>query len=107
MIGFFEESVLEPFTLQAVAELNVPVRYLREHKALGTGGGIHHYRDEVLKGAPEYLFVLHSDVYGDFRLEKILADHVAKRDPRAITVLGKKVRIIMMVRADVGRKGSF
>lgn len=27
--------------------------YLREYVSLGTGGGLHHFRDEVLRGNPD------------------------------------------------------
>jgi hypothetical protein len=65
-------------------------RYLREYKALGTGGGLYHFRDQILAGKPDYLIVLHSDVYADLRLQEALDAHARNTHARS-TVLGKRV----------------
>lgn len=51
---------------------NLSIKYLREYQALGTAGGLYHFRDAILKGKPERLFVLNSDVCCSFPLNEML-----------------------------------
>lgn len=37
-------------------------RYMREYQSLGTAGGLYHFRDTILKGNPDQIFVLHADI---------------------------------------------
>jgi len=91
LIGFFDPSLFQNFIQQTEARLKISIKYLREHKALGTGGGIYHFRDWIVAGKPDYFFVLHSDVYTDFHLADLLEVHKAHRDRSHATILGKKV----------------
>ena len=50
----------------------IGVKYLREYQALGTAGGLYHFRDAILKGKPERLFVLNADVCCSFPLSQML-----------------------------------
>jgi mannose-1-phosphate guanylyltransferase len=45
---------------------------LREYEALGTAGGLYHFRDAILKGSPARIFVLNADVCCSFPLEQML-----------------------------------
>lgn len=94
LIGFYADGLFEGFIQQAEAELKISVRYLSEPKALGTGGGLHQFRDQIMAGNPDHFFVLHSDIYGDFQLENMLKAHVARGSAGALTMLAKKVRRI-------------
>lgn len=67
------------------------VRYVREYKALGTGGGLYHFRDLIVQGNPDYFFVLHADVVTDFHLANLLETHKAHGSTALATILGKKV----------------
>ncbi len=49
-----------------------PPRYLQEYTALGTAGGMYHFRDQILTGNPELFFVMNCDVCGDFPLREML-----------------------------------
>ena len=54
LIGYYENSVFDQF----IAEVNrehpeVHIRYLREYKAMGTAGGLYHFRDQILRGDRE------------------------------------------------------
>jgi mannose-1-phosphate guanylyltransferase len=40
-------------------------RYLREYQSLGTAGGLHHFKDEILRGQPKSFYVLNA---GEFPL---------------------------------------
>lgn len=39
---------------------------MREYQSLGTAGGLYHFRDTILKGNPEQIFVLHADIASNF-----------------------------------------
>lgn len=43
-------------------------RYLQEYTALGTAGGMYHFRDQIRCGNPAAFFVINGDVCGDFPL---------------------------------------
>ena len=50
----------------------IRIQYLREYQALGTAGGLYHFRDAILKGAPDRFFVLNADVCSSFPLDQML-----------------------------------
>lgn len=50
----------------------IRIQYLREYQALGTAGGLYHFRDAILKGGPDRFFVLNADVCCSFPLEQML-----------------------------------
>ncbi|KAI9343911.1 nucleotide-diphospho-sugar transferase [Zopfochytrium polystomum] len=100
LIGFFENNVFDRFLTSVQMEFNhVSIRYLREYQALGTGGGLYHFRDEILRGAPDLFFVLNADIASSFPLEQLLEFHEAKR--AAATLMG-----IQVERSEVHKYGS-
>lgn len=87
LVGFFENSVFDRFLTETQMEFpHISIRYLREYQALGTGGGLYHFRDEILRGNPDYFFVLNADIACSFPLEDILKFHIAKGG--AATLMG-------------------
>lgn len=66
------------------------MRYLREYQALGTAGGLYHFRDAILKGRPNRFFVLNCDVCCSFPLNEMLALFDSKTDCEAV-ILGTRV----------------
>ncbi len=72
-------------------ELGVPVRYLQEEAGgYGSAGGLHRFKDIILEGNPEFVFVLNCDVCSDYPLDELLASH--RRNPEAkATMLVKEV----------------
>jgi len=66
-------------------------RYLQEYAALGTGGGMFHFRDQILSGSPELFFVMNADVCCDFPLEEMLTFHRPKGSDAVFTILGTEV----------------
>ncbi|TDZ16568.1 putative mannose-1-phosphate guanyltransferase [Colletotrichum sidae] len=73
IIGYYEESVFRDFIKDATNEFpNLSIKYLREYEALGTAGGLYHFRDAILRGRPERLFVLNADVCCSFPLPEML-----------------------------------
>ncbi|KAJ4006632.1 hypothetical protein NW752_010632 [Fusarium irregulare] len=73
IIGYYDESVFRDFIRDSAKEFpDVTIKYLREYESLGTAGGLYHFRDAILKGRPERLFVLNADVCCSFPLEEML-----------------------------------
>ncbi|RYP90508.1 hypothetical protein DL770_003355 [Monosporascus sp. CRB-9-2] len=90
MIGYYDESVFKDFIKEAASEFpNLPIKYLREYQALGTAGGLYHFRDAILKGRPERIFVLNSDVCCSFPLNE-MAKLFDDKDAEAV-ILGTRV----------------
>ncbi|KAI1072726.1 hypothetical protein LB507_003414 [Fusarium sp. FIESC RH6] len=73
IIGYYDESVFRDFIRDSAKEFpDITIKYLREYESLGTAGGLYHFRDAILKGRPERLFVLNADVCCSFPLEEML-----------------------------------
>lgn len=90
LIGYYDESVFRDFIKDASAEFaNLSIKYLREYQALGTAGGLYHFRDAILKGRPERLFVLNSDVCCSFPLNEML--RLAQDKDAEAVILGTRV----------------
>ncbi|KAL1926209.1 hypothetical protein VTP01DRAFT_6074 [Rhizomucor pusillus] len=90
VIGFFEDNVFARFIDDAASEFpNLHVRYLREYQALGTAGGLYHFRDEIMRGNPQQFFVMHVDIACSFPLNEMLSAHMKHRG--LCTMLGTKV----------------
>ncbi len=71
---------------------SLPRRYLQEYAALGTGGGIYHFRDQIVSGAPEAFLVLNADVCSEFPLLEMLDFQKEHGDAYSFVILGTTVR---------------
>lgn len=90
MIGYYEEHVFRDFIKDSASEFpQLTIKYLREYEALGTAGGLYHFRDAILKGKPERFFVLNADVCCSFPLTDMLK-LFEERDAEAV-ILGTRV----------------
>lgn len=90
LIGYYDETVFRDFIRDSSREFpQFKVNYLREYKALGTAGGLYHFRDAIMKGRPERFFVLNADVCCSFPLQAML-DLFDERDAEAV-ILGTRV----------------
>lgn len=90
IVGYYDESVFRDFIKDSSSEFpSITIRYLREYQALGTAGGLYHFRDAILKGRPERLFVLNADVCSSFPLAEMLKLFIEK-DAEAV-ILGTRV----------------
>ncbi|XP_044294312.1 mannose-1-phosphate guanyltransferase alpha isoform X3 [Varanus komodoensis] len=88
LIGFYQPNdALSRFLVLAQQEFKIPIRYLQEYAALGTGGGIYHFRDQILSGNPEAFFVLNADVCSEFPLNEMLSSHRQRGDPDSFLML--------------------
>nr|CAD7603122.1 unnamed protein product [Timema genevievae] len=75
ILGYYPSSELSQFVAEMMQEYKVNVRYLQEFTALGTAGGIYHFRDQIRSGNPKAFFVLNGDVCADFPLAEMLEFH--------------------------------
>ncbi|KAJ5460694.1 mannose-1-phosphate guanyltransferase [Penicillium daleae] len=90
LIGYYDETVFRDFIKDASTEFpQFRIQYLREYTALGTAGGLYHFRDAILKGKPERLLVLNADVCCSFPLGEMLR-LFEEKDAEAV-ILGTRV----------------
>ncbi|XP_078408882.1 mannose-1-phosphate guanylyltransferase regulatory subunit alpha-A-like [Cetorhinus maximus] len=89
LIGFYQPSdELSRFLTLAQQEFKVCIRYLQEYVALGTGGGLYHFRDQILSGNPEKFFVMNTDVCSEFPLMQMMEFQQARGQINAFVMLG-------------------
>uniref|UniRef100_A0A665UP27 Uncharacterized protein n=1 Tax=Echeneis naucrates TaxID=173247 RepID=A0A665UP27_ECHNA len=89
LIGFYQPNEeLTRFLVNAQQEFKISVRYLQEYAALGTGGGIYHFRDQIVSGNPEAFFVLNADVSSAFPLTEMLSFQKEHGEPNSFVILG-------------------
>ena len=69
----------------------VTFRYLQEYSALGTAGGIYHFRDQIMTGNPDMIVVMNADVCGDFPLQDMLEFHNDLPPTAVCTMLATEV----------------
>ncbi|EGP88391.1 mannose-1-phosphate guanyltransferase like protein [Zymoseptoria brevis] len=90
IVGYYDESVFRDFIKDCSrTHPHISIKYLREYQALGTAGGLYHFRDAILKGRPDRFFVLNADVCCSFPLEQMLR-LFEEKDAEAI-ILGTRV----------------
>ncbi|KAI9810798.1 MAG: Proteasome subunit alpha type-2 [Phylliscum demangeonii] len=90
LVGYYEESVLRDFIKDSSKEFpQLSIKYLREYQALGTAGGLYHFRDAILKGRPDRFFVLNADVCCSFPLNDMVK-LFEEKDAEAV-ILGTRV----------------
>ena len=90
LVGYYDESVFRDFIRDTMKELpKIRLQYLREYQALGTAGGLYHFRDAILKGGPERFFVLNADVCCSFPLNEML--HLFEEKDAEAVILGTRV----------------
>ncbi|KAL4922272.1 nucleotide-diphospho-sugar transferase [Aspergillus aurantiobrunneus] len=90
LIGYYDETVFRDFIKDSSKEFpQFRISYLREYTALGTAGGLYHFRDAILKGKPERIFVLNADVCCSFPLGEMLR-LFEEKDAEAV-ILGTRV----------------
>ncbi|XP_063218367.1 mannose-1-phosphate guanyltransferase alpha-A [Bacillus rossius redtenbacheri] len=87
ILGYYPASELTQFVAEMVQEYKINIRYLQEFMALGTAGGIYHFRDQIRLGSPEEFFILNGDVCADFPLVEMLEFHKQKGNKPLMTML--------------------
>ncbi|GFW66033.1 mannose-1-phosphate guanyltransferase alpha-A [Trichonephila clavipes] len=95
LIGFYQaDESINQFIVSMMKEYNINIRYLQEYTALGTAGGIYHFRDQIQSGDPEAFFLINGDVCGEFPLIEMTKFHKDIGKDGLITVLGTEVNFI-------------
>lgn len=90
LVGYYDDTVFRDFIKDSAKEFpKIKIIYLREYQALGTAGGLYHFRDAILKGGPERFFVLNADVCCSFPLNEMLR-LFEEKDAEAV-ILGTRV----------------
>nr|POF04563.1 putative mannose-1-phosphate guanyltransferase [Quercus suber] len=90
IVGYYDESVFRDFIKDCSrTHPQISIKYLREYTALGTAGGLYHFRDAILKGRPDRFFVLNADVCCSFPLDQML-QLFEEKDAEAV-ILGTRV----------------
>ena len=90
LIGYYDENVFRDFIKDSSKEFpQIKIQYLREYQALGTAGGLYHFRDAILKGKPDRFFVLNCDVCCSFPLGAML-ELFDNKDAEAV-IMGTRV----------------
>jgi mannose-1-phosphate guanylyltransferase len=90
LVGYYDEGVFRDFIRDSAKEFpQIRIQYLREYQALGTAGGLYHFRDAILKGKPDRFFVLNADVCCSFPLGEMLR-LFEEKDAEAV-ILGTRV----------------
>ncbi|KAL7054359.1 hypothetical protein AAHC03_026120 [Spirometra sp. Aus1] len=69
------QEALSRLINDAQNDFNVHIRYLQEFAPLGTAGGIYQFRDQIMAGGLDLLFVMNADVCCDAPLEEMLEFH--------------------------------
>ncbi|XP_068625030.1 mannose-1-phosphate guanyltransferase alpha-A [Battus philenor] len=87
IIGSYTTTHMAQFVSDMQKEYHVIIRYLQEFTALGTGGGLYHFRDQVRAGNPSAFFLLNGDVCADFPLKELWAFH-EERPNALVTIMG-------------------
>lgn len=89
LIGVYQQTREMTRFFQDMQKIyNIPIRYLQEYAPLGTGGGIYHFRDQIMRGNPRAFFVLHSDVCCDFPVKEINSFQESLTDKTGFVILG-------------------
>ncbi|TSK62569.1 Mannose-1-phosphate guanyltransferase alpha-B [Bagarius yarrelli] len=92
LIGFYQPNEeLNRFIASAQQEFKLSIRYLQEFAALGTGGGIYHFRDQILSGGPSAFFLMNADVCSEFPLQDMLSFHHQRGNSHCGVILGTTV----------------
>ncbi|CAH9089157.1 unnamed protein product [Cuscuta epithymum] len=92
LIGFYEEREFAIYVSSISNELRVPVRYLKEDKPHGSGGGLYNFRDMVMEESPSHIFLLNCDVCCSFPLPEMLGNLLSiKVSPESASEFGELV----------------
>lgn len=88
LIGFYHTNQIQQFVDDMQKKYNVGIKYLQEFTALGTAGGLYHFRDQIRCGNTDAFFVMNGDVCADFPLEKLYDFHRQCANKPLVTIMG-------------------
>lgn len=88
ILGFYPATQMQQFVSNMQNLYDVNIRYLQEFTALGTAGGMYHFRDQIRSGNPGAFFVLNGDVCADFPLQELYDFHRSKNEKALVSIMG-------------------
>ncbi|XP_074027285.1 GDP-mannose pyrophosphorylase A [Leptinotarsa decemlineata] len=92
LIGFYPVVQIQPFVNDMQHQYNIMIKYLQEFTALGTAGGLFHFRDQIRFGNPDAFFVMNADVCADFPLNELYKFHkeqsIKNNNKALVTIMG-------------------
>ncbi|KAF5304665.1 hypothetical protein FQA39_LY09442 [Lamprigera yunnana] len=88
LVGYYPASQIQQFVTDMQQQYNIIIRYLQEFIALGTAGGLYHFRDQIRCGNPNAFFLMNGDVCADFPLQELYLFHKAKGNRALVTIMG-------------------
>lgn len=105
LIGFYSAPQIQQFINEIQPQYNVVIKYLQEFTALGTAGGLYHFRDQIRSGGPDAFFVMNGDVCADFPLTELYAFHKARGSSALVRIsaLQYKENMLLLQQAFSGR----
>eukprot|EP00727_Mastigamoeba_balamuthi_P010482 m51a1_g6056 putative mannose-1-phosphate guanylyltransferase (395) ;mRNA; f:230440-232399 len=75
VVGFEKEPEWDSFIAESSLALRVPVRFLDEGRPLGTAGALQRFSEDILRGSPKHIIVIHCDVLCSYNLNELLMFH--------------------------------
>ncbi|XP_060519854.1 mannose-1-phosphate guanyltransferase alpha-A [Cylas formicarius] len=87
LIGSYPASQFQQFVYNMQLRYNVTIKYLQEFTALGTAGGLFHFRDQIRYGTPDAFFLMNGDVCSDFPLKELYQFHKERPNGALVTIM--------------------
>ncbi|KNC72674.1 hypothetical protein SARC_14767, partial [Sphaeroforma arctica JP610] len=91
LIGFYQDHELSATVSYLQEDAPFKIRYLPESKGLGTGGGMYYYREEIMRGDPDKILVIHVDVVANFPFDAMIKNFEKLPEGKVVSVMGVKV----------------
>jgi len=91
LLGYYQSNEqISRFIEEMQRKYKIFVRYMQEYRPLGTAGGLYHFRDQVMIGGCEAIFVIHADVFCITPIKELLEYHkkMNEGEDRKHVVLG-------------------
>lgn len=87
IMGFYPATQMEQFVQDMQDMYSIQIRYLQEFTALGTAGGMYHFRDQIGLGNPSAFFVMNGDICADFPLAALYEFHKSRGTGALVTIM--------------------
>lgn len=93
ILGLYDPEVFSEYIEEKIATMNIkiPIRYLKEPGALGTAGGLLHFKDIIMHDGPDYIYFLHVDICSPFPLIGLLEAHRCNGSNAICTIMGNQL----------------
>lgn len=92
LIGFYPSDQFDEFIKRCEVQYAIRIRYLEEPEAMGTAGGLYHFRSIISEGRPSAVFVLNADVCGDLPVSEMVSELSDKADAQCLILTTEATR---------------